>query len=112
LSYATPSGSSPYYHWYDMVYLCRYVGGLVLFLVLILGAGCAREETGIPASVLDQQMSAPVVEQQASSPAQPQSGGGNALDDISVFPSFMPALGFTTDTSDCQLTDDPYSTCI
>ena len=95
-----------------MVYVYRYVGGLALALLLISGAGCAGEETGIPASVLDSQVSTPVVEQQANAPAQSQGGGGNALDDISVFPSFMPALGFTTDTSDCQLTDDPYSTCI
>jgi len=105
-------GSSPYYHWYDMVYVYRYVGGLALTLLLILGVGCAGEETGIPASVLDNQATAPVAEQQAATPAQPQGGGGNALDDISVFPSFMPALGFSTDTSDCQLTDDPYSACI
>ncbi len=95
-----------------MVYVCRYVGGLALILVLILGVGCAGEETGIPASVIDQQVATPVEDQQAAAPAQPQSGGGNALDDISVFPSFMPALGFSTDTSDCQLTDDPYSACI
>lgn len=93
-----------------MVYVYRYVGGLALALLLILGVGCTGEETGIPASVLDKQVAAPVVEHQASTPA--QGGGGNALDDISVFPSFMPALGFSTDTSDCQLTDDPYSTCI
>jgi len=96
-----------------MVYLYRYVGGLALVLLLVLGQGCAGEEAGgIPASALDQQVATPVVEQQAAAPAQPQSGGGNALDDISVFPSFMPALGFSTDTSDCQLTDDPYSACI
>ncbi|MGB5161153.1 MAG: hypothetical protein WBP10_04625 [Thermoanaerobaculia bacterium] len=95
-----------------MVYVYRYVGGLALVLLLVLGLGCAGDETGIPASVLDQQAATPVVEQQAATPAQPQGGGGNALDDISVFPSFMPALGFSTDTSDCQLTDDPYSACI
>ena len=95
-----------------MRYLYRYVGGLAVALLLILGVGCARDETAIPASVLDQPVAAPAVEQQAAAPAQPQGGGGNALDDISVFPSFMPALGFSTDTSDCQLTDDPYSTCI
>jgi hypothetical protein len=95
-----------------MVYLYRYVGGSALALVLVLGVSCAGEETAIPTSVLENQVSSPVAEQQATAPAQPQSGGGNALDDISVFPSFMPALGFSTDTSDCQLTDDPYSTCI
>lgn len=96
-----------------MVYLYRYVGGLALVLLLVLGQGCAGEEAGgNPASVLDQQVATPEEDQQAAAPAQPQSGGGNALDDISVFPSFMPALGFSTDTSDCQLTDDPYSACI
>jgi len=94
-----------------MVYVYRYVGGLALALLLLLGVACATEETGIPASVLDNQVTTPVAEQQATAPEHSQ-GGGNALDDISVFPSFMPALGFSTDTSDCQLTDDPYSTCI
>ena len=112
MNHATQSLSHPYYHWYDMVYVYRYAGGLALALLLILGVGCVGEETGIPASVLDKQVAAPVVEHQASTPVQPPSGGGNALDDISVFPSFMPALGFSTDTSDCQLTDDPYSACI
>ena len=95
-----------------MVYVYRCVSGLALGLLLVLGVGCVGEETGIPASVLDQQVTTPAVEQQAAAPAEPQGGGGNALDDISVFPSFMPALGFNTDTSNCQLTDDPYSTCI
>lgn len=95
-----------------MIYVYRYIGGLALTVLLVLGVGCASEEAGIPASVLDEQVAPAVVEQQASAPEQPQGGGGNALDDISVFPSFMPALGFSTDTSDCQLTDDPYSTCI
>ena len=95
-----------------MVYVYRYVGVPALSLLLILGVACAAEETGIPASVLDSQVTTPVAEQQATAPEQSQGGGGNALDDISVFPSFMPALGFTTDTSDCQLTDDPYSACI
>jgi hypothetical protein len=95
-----------------MVYVYRYVGGLAFALLLILGVACATEETGIPASVLDNQATTPVAEQQAAATEQSQGGGGNALDDISVFPSFMPALGFSTDTSDCQLTDDPYSTCI
>ena len=90
----------------------RYVGGLALLLLLTTGVGCVGEEAGLPASMLDQQAATPAVEQQATAPVQPQGGGGNALDDISVFPSFMPALGFNTDTSDCQLTDDPYSTCI
>jgi len=112
LTYATHAAPATYYHWYDMVYVCRYGGGLALALLLILGVACAAEETGIPASVLDSQVTTPVAEQQATAPAQPQGGGGSALDDISVFPSFMPALGFTTDTSDCQLTDDPYSACI
>jgi hypothetical protein len=86
-----------------VTHVCRSIGCLALLFLLSVGLGCTPQET---------QAVQPELDQADSTPARAVSQGGNALDDISVFPSFVPPLGFGADVTDCQLSDDPYSTCI
>lgn len=74
-----------------------------LAVVLVFGAGCSQPEvTGIAAG--DEVEPMPV-----------EQGSGSDLseiDEFSVLPFFVPAIGPDARASDCDLSGDPYSSCI
>ena len=92
----------------------RVLGGLALALILGLGLGCSPTETTLPLS------SAETADSLGGSalPAAPapvagsSSLGLNSTDGLGSFPTFMPPVALGTDTQECQLGTDPYSTCI
>lgn len=110
-------------------------------VVLMAGLGCVATESGEPlraaAPAAGKDVAAePSTAEEAGpvSPAGTQAGvepavdpeaggappaapgfvspGRDPVDGFSVFPAFMPPVSFGTETQDCRLGTDPYSTCI
>ena len=89
-------------------------GGLALILVLVTGLGCSPAETALPLSSAETADSLGGGSL-ATAPA-PLAGssslGSDGTDGLGAFPTFMPPVALGTDTQECQLGTDPYSTCI
>ena len=75
----------------------------VLAAALGLGLGCTQPEVGGLAAG-DEVEPTPVV----SSPGSDLS----EIDEFSVLPFFVPAMGPDAQAADCDLSGDPYSSCI
>jgi hypothetical protein len=88
--------------------------GLVLVLGLMAGLGCTRAETAMPLSSAETADSLGGGSSEAS-PA-PLAGSSvfqsDATDGLGAFPTFMPSVAQGSDSQECQLGTDPYSTCI
>lgn len=70
---------------------------------MTLGPGCRQPELGSP----------PLGAEERTPP--PERSGGPDLSDIdefSVLPFFVPAMGPDAQAADCDLSDDPYSSCM
>ena len=85
-----------------------------MVLTLIVGLGCSPAETALPLSSVD---SADALGSQATESAPVPLAGSSSLgsDDTSglgAFPAFLPPVAVGTDTQECHLGTDPYSTCI
>lgn len=84
--------------------------GLLLALLLIVGTGCGGPDVADPVSAAESLVDAPSAQTAASSES--NSFGFQESGEFSVFPAFMPPVAFGGDTEECQLSSDPYSTCI
>lgn len=82
------------------------LGVLALAGALVLGLSCTRAESTLPLAPSDSAAAAPLPLTGASSPGPGQAGG------LGAFPAFMPPVAIGSDTQECQLGTDPYSTCI
>ena len=90
------------------------LAGTVLTLALVVGLGCSPAETALPLSSAE---SADALGSQALEAAPAPLAGSSSLgsDDTSglgAFPAFLPPVAVGTDTQECHLGTDPYSTCI
>lgn len=75
----------------------------VFAVALALGLGCTQPEVSSLAAGSEVEPT-PVV----SSPGSDLS----EIDEFSVLPFFVPAMGPDARAADCDLSDDPYSSCI
>lgn len=75
----------------------------VLAAAVTLGLGCTQPEVSSLAAGSEVEPT-PVV----SSPGSDLS----EIDEFSVLPFFVPAMGPDAQATDCDLSDDPYSSCI
>jgi len=71
-------------------------------LALLVGVGCSAPDA------TDQD----VMVEAAAAPAVSVGASSVGADEVSVFPMFLPAVGFGSEASDCALGTDPYSSCI
>ena len=92
----------------------RLHGGLALTLVLVLGLGCSPVETALPLSSAEtaDSLGSPALRAVPVPVSSSSSLGLNGTDGLGAFPTFMPPVALGTDTQECQLGTDPYSTCI
>ncbi len=87
--------------------LRRIVAVLIAGAVVMVGLGCTGTDLSDLAKAEDQ---APT---SAPSTAPLTSGSSlSEIDEFSVLPFFVPTMGFGAQAADCELTDDPYSSCI
>lgn len=101
--------------------------GIVLTLAMLTSIGCTLPDTACSATSADPADAAEGAEQAADTVEQPESAippastsdigsSGSVFDDQSsvfgAFPAFVPPLGLGSDTEECELGNDPYSTCI
>ena len=88
--------------------------GLILILALMPSLSCLPADSGLPLIAAESAEpiesssvangSAPLVESSSFGPSD-SSGLGS-------FPAFLPPVAVGTDTQECKLGTDPYSTCI
>jgi len=72
-------------------------------VVLAFGPGC--QQPGLS--------SLPVASEEQTTPVERSSGSDlSDIDEFSVLPFFVPAMGPDARASDCDLSGDPYSSCI
>jgi len=93
---------------------CSLLGGLALTLVLVTGVGCSPAETALPLSSAEtaDSLGGRSLEATPAPLAGSSSFGSDGTDGLGAFPTFMPPVALGTDTQECQLGTDPYSTCI
>ena len=83
----------------------------ILGAVLIVGLGCTGTDLTDLAKAEDP--APPPAESTAPLTAPLSNGGGlSEIDEFSVLPFFVPTLGDGAQATDCELTDDPYTSCI
>lgn len=84
--------------------------GIALTLSVLLSVGCAVPETGGSATAAEPN------DGPALQSASEVDSSGSVFDDqpsgFGVFPAFVPPIGLGGDTQECELGNDPYSTCI
>ena len=85
--------------------------GIVLTLSVLSGVGCTVPDTGSSATAAEPN-DGPV-----QRPASESDSTGSVFDDqpsgFGVFPAFVPPIGLGGgDTQECELGNDPYSTCV
>ena len=99
---------------------------VLLALSVFSIAGCAMPDTACSATSVepadeesDRSMAEPIAEPTETvspSTATEFGGSGSVFDDQSsgfgVFPAFVPPIGLGGSTQECELGNDPYSTCI
>jgi len=90
------------------------LGGIALTLVLILGLGCSPTETALPLSSGERAdaLGGQVLEAAPEPLAGSSSLGSDDTSGLGAFPAFLPPVAVGTDTQECHLGTDPYSTCI
>lgn len=87
----------------------RVLSGLALIAVLAADWGCSRAPEGLPlgaAQSAETAVAAPRV------PSGSTSLGADDTNNLGSFPAFMPPVAVGTETQECRLGTDPYSTCI
>ncbi|MGB3562244.1 MAG: hypothetical protein WBH85_19880 [Thermoanaerobaculia bacterium] len=72
-------------------------------VVLAFGLGCRQPELS----------SLPVSSEERTTPVERSAGSDlSDIDEFSVLPFFVPAMGPDARAADCDLSGDPYSSCI
>lgn len=82
---------------------------VVLIGILAAALGCSPAQKGLPlgaAESTETTVAAPRV------PAGSPGPGFGETDNLGSFPTFMPPVAAGTETQECSLGTDPYSTCI
>ena len=111
-----------------LVLMARWVLSLLVMVVLSVFsmAGCAMPDTACSATSVEptdeeteRSMVEPITEATETAPpstATEFGSSGSVFDDQSsgfgVFPAFAPPIGLGGSTQECELGNDPYSTCI
>lgn len=90
------------------------LGGIALALVLIVGSGCSPAETALPLSSAEttDSLGSQALESASAPLAGSSSLGSDDTSGLGAFPAFLPPVAVGTDTQECNLGTDPYSTCI
>ena len=97
----------------------RFFSGLALVLVLTTGLACARADSSLSLEARDSLEASPLPltgevgdpGSEVGSNLEPDSGLADE-GALGAFPAFMPPVAVGTETQECQLGTDPYSTCI
>lgn len=87
----------------------RVLSGVVLIGILAAAMGCSRAHEGLPlgaAESAETPVAAPRVPPRSTGP------GFDDTDNLGSFPAFLPPVAAGTETQECSLGTDPYSTCI
>ena len=84
----------------------RLLCALALAVVLTAGWSCTRADNSLPLGASDSVEAVPLP---LAGVSEFGPDDGNAL---GAFPAFMPPVAIGSDTQECQLGTDPYSTCI
>ena len=79
---------------------------VTLALVTTVGVSCSRADSSLPLST-SETVEVPPLPLTETSELGPDEG-----DSLGAFPTFMPPVAIGTETQECQLGTDPYSTCI
>ncbi len=82
---------------------------VVLIVILTLGWGCSRAREGLPLSTAESAETGVVT---PTGPIGSTSLGFDETNNLGSFPAFMPPVAVGTETQECRLGTDPYSTCI
>ena len=93
----------------------RFLSGLALVFVLTAGLACSRADSTLSLEAAESLEAAPLsVARETERPnADPGPDLGPADEGpLGAFPAFMPPVAVGTETQECQLGTDPYSTCI
>jgi hypothetical protein len=84
--------------------------GIALALSVFLGVGCTVPDTGSSATAAEPN------DGPTPRPASEVDSSGSVFDDqpsgFGVFPAFVPPIGLGGGTQECELGNDPYSTCV
>jgi len=98
-----------------MVVTTRWRGslaGLALTLVFLMGLACSPADTALPLSSAETTDSLGSSSAEAAPFAASSGPGSDDTSGLGAFPVFLPPVAVGTDTQECQLGTDPYSTCI
>lgn len=90
------------------------LGGSVLAVVLLASLACSPADTGLPLRAAESaETAASTAVSQAPAPGvESSSFGPSDTSGLGSFPAFLPPVAVGTDTQECKLGTDPYSTCI
>jgi hypothetical protein len=88
----------------------RFLCGLALACVLTAGLACSRADSSFELKASESLEAAPLPLAGAADVGADLGPADN--DGLGAFPAFMPPLAAGTETQECQLGTDPYSTCI
>jgi hypothetical protein len=81
----------------------RVVLVVALATALAFGLGCRQSELG----------SLPLASEEPTTPVERSTGSDlSDIDEFSVLPFFVPAMGPDARATDCDLSGDPYNSCI
>lgn len=100
-----------------MVVMTRWRGllaGVILILALLPGLSCSPADSSLPLRAVES--GEPIRSLSADDGSVPltdsSSLGPSELSGLGSFPAFLPPVAVGTDTQECKLGSDPYSTCI
>ena len=89
--------------------------GIVLAVTLLVSFACSMPETACSATSAQPEEAPTEVAQPERAPEEIETSG-SVFDDptsgFGVFPAFVPPIGLGSDAQECELGNDPYSTCI
>ena len=84
--------------------------GLLLALLLVATSACSGPEAADAVTAAESLVDAPAAQPVAA--AETNSLAAEETSDLSAFSTFLAPVTFRADTEECQLSSDPYSTCI
>ncbi len=90
------------------------LGGPLLALALLTSLACSPADTNLPLRAAESvETSGSTAVSEAPAPlVESSSFGPSDASGLGSFPAFLPPVAVGTDTQECKLGTDPYSTCI